>query len=123
MEQRNVRNLLEYRSQLKNCGRNPLPPHSPDKSAPKPKLLEEVRNAIRTRHLSYNTEQAYVGWIRRYIFFHNKRHPNEMRELEIGNFCRVWRRTLMSRVNTKPGLKCSYFYVQGSLSPKDCFHR
>jgi len=52
----------------------------------KPKLLDQVRQAIRTRHLSPHTEQAYVGWIKRFIFFHNKRHPTEMAEAEIGNF-------------------------------------
>jgi site-specific recombinase XerD len=52
----------------------------------KPKLLEQVRQGIRTRHLSPHTEQAYVGWIKRFIFFHNKRHPVEMAEAEIGNF-------------------------------------
>jgi integron integrase len=36
--------------------------------------------------LSYNTEQAYVGWIKRFIFFHKKRHPKELGELEIGQF-------------------------------------
>ena len=52
----------------------------------KPKLLEQVRQAIRTRHYSYRTQKAYVHWIRRYIFFHNKRHPMEMAEPEIGQF-------------------------------------
>ena len=52
----------------------------------KPKLLEQVRQAIRTRHYSYMTEKAYVHWIKRFIFFHNKRHPAEMREREIGQF-------------------------------------
>lgn len=53
---------------------------------PKPKLLDQVRQAIRTRHYSYMTEKAYVGWIKRFIFFHNKRHPAEMGEAEIGRF-------------------------------------
>jgi integron integrase len=53
---------------------------------PKPKLLDQVREAIRTRHYSYMTEKAYVGWIKRFIFFHNKRHPSEMGEAEIGGF-------------------------------------
>jgi integron integrase len=52
----------------------------------KPKLLEQVRHAIRIRHLSPQTEQAYVGWIKRFIFFHNKRHPIEMAEAEIAQF-------------------------------------
>jgi len=54
--------------------------------APKPKLLDQVRQAIRTRHLSHHTEQAYMGWIKRFIFFHGKRHPAEMGEAEIGRF-------------------------------------
>jgi integron integrase len=54
--------------------------------APKPNLLDQVRQAIRTRHLSPHTEQAYVGWIKRFIFFHNKRHPMEMGEAEVARF-------------------------------------
>src|SRR5574337_839541 len=49
----------------------------------KPKLLDQVRLAIRTRHYSRRTEDAYVGWIKRYIFFHffhGKRHPAEIGE-------------------------------------------
>jgi integron integrase len=41
----------------------------------KPRLLDQVREAIRLRHYSYRTEQQYVGWIRRFILFHGKRHP------------------------------------------------
>src|SRR3990172_6941945 len=52
----------------------------------KPKLLEQLRQAIRTRHYSPRTEQAYVHWIKRFILFHKKRHPSEMGEKEISNF-------------------------------------
>ena len=45
---------------------------------PPPRLLDRVRAAVRARHFSRRTEQAYVGWIRRYILFHEKRHPAEM---------------------------------------------
>ncbi len=55
-------------------------------SPAKPKLLDQVRQAIRTRHYSYMTEKAYVGWVKRFIFFHNKRHPAEMAEAEIAHF-------------------------------------
>ena len=55
-------------------------------SAPKPRLLDQVRQAIRTRHYSYRTEKAYVHWIKRFIFYHNKRHPAEMGEAEIAAF-------------------------------------
>jgi len=51
-----------------------------------PKLLERVREAIRARHYSRRTEEAYVCWIRRFILFHNKRHPLEMAEPEINAF-------------------------------------
>jgi integrase len=52
----------------------------------KPRLLDQVRQAIRTRHYSHKTEESYVHWIRRFIFFHNKRHPAEMGEKEIAQF-------------------------------------
>jgi hypothetical protein len=55
----------------------------------KPKPLDQVRHAIHLRHYSYKTEKAYVGWIKRFIFFHNKRHPAEMGEKEIAAFLRI----------------------------------
>ena len=54
--------------------------------APGPRLLDRVREAIRARHYSRRTEKAYVGWIKRYIFFHNKRHPAEMGGAEVTRF-------------------------------------
>src|SRR6185369_3663521 len=52
----------------------------------KPKLLDQLRDAIRVRHYSYLTEQTYVLWSRQYILFHGKRHPAEMGGKEIGDF-------------------------------------
>ena len=46
----------------------------------KPKLLDQVRDAIRLRHSSIRTEQTYTDWIKRFILFHNKRHPEKMAE-------------------------------------------
>jgi len=51
-----------------------------------PKLLDRVRAAIRARHYSLRTEEAYTGWIRWFIVFHHKRHPVEMGEPEINQF-------------------------------------
>lgn len=51
-----------------------------------PKLLDQVRAAIRLRHYSLRTEQSYCAWIRRFVLFHNKRHPQEMGEAEIRTF-------------------------------------
>lgn len=50
------------------------------------KLLDQVRDAIRIKHYSYRTEQSYVDWVRRYILFHQKRHPAEMSEAEVQAF-------------------------------------
>jgi integrase len=52
----------------------------------KPRLLDRVRAAARLRHYSRRTEAAYVAWIRRYIFFHGKRHPAEMGAAEVTRF-------------------------------------
>ena len=52
----------------------------------KPKLLDRVRAAIRSRHYSVRTEEAYVAWIKRYIFFHGKRHPSDMGAEEVTRF-------------------------------------
>src|SRR5207244_1575690 len=53
---------------------------------PKPRLLDRVREAIRTRHYSRRTEKAYVHWIKRYIFHHNKRHPVDIGAPEVAAF-------------------------------------
>ena len=54
-----------------------------DMPAEKPRLLAQVKGRIRTRHLSPRTEQAYVGWILRYIRYHGTRYPAELGESEI----------------------------------------
>lgn len=50
------------------------------------RLLDRVREAIRVRHYSQRTEKAYLGWIRRYVLFHGKRHPDTMAADEITTF-------------------------------------
>lgn len=52
----------------------------------KPKLLDQLRGALRSRHYSRSTESTYVHWVKRYIYFHNVRHPKEMAEPEINAF-------------------------------------
>jgi hypothetical protein len=54
--------------------------------ASSPRLLDRVRWHLRVKHYSIRTEQAYIEWIRRFILFHRKRHPNEMGEGEITQF-------------------------------------
>jgi len=52
----------------------------------KPKLLDQVRGKIRLRHYSIRTEKTYLDWIKRYILFHNKKHPQTMGSAEIEAF-------------------------------------
>jgi integron integrase len=52
----------------------------------KPKLLDQVRDVVRRKHYSIRTEQAYIDWIKRFIIYHNKRHPAEMAEEEVARF-------------------------------------
>jgi site-specific recombinase XerD len=55
--------------------------------APRPKrLLDQVRDAIRLKHYSIRTEEAYITWIKRDIFFHTKTPPNELGSAEIEAF-------------------------------------
>ena len=63
-------------------------PNFSDKSttSKSPKLLDQVRDKLRVKHYSIRTEQAYTGWIKRYIFFHGKRHPKDMGAAEIEAF-------------------------------------
>jgi integron integrase len=51
-----------------------------------PRLLDQVRSATCRRHYSYRTEQAYIRWIERFIYFHGVRHPREMGEAEVTAF-------------------------------------
>ncbi|MCB9107394.1 MAG: integron integrase [Anaerolineales bacterium] len=50
------------------------------------KLLDQLRDVLRRKHYSLRTEEAYVYWVKRYILFHNKRHPQEMARPEIEAF-------------------------------------
>ena len=51
-----------------------------------PKLLDQVRDRLRVKHYSIRTEQAYVDWIKRFIWFHDKRHPKDMGAPEVEAF-------------------------------------
>ncbi len=61
-----------------------LPPSSAANQPPK--LLNRMRDHLRTRHYSIRTETAYVDWARRFILFHGKRHPQEMDGAEVEAF-------------------------------------
>jgi integron integrase len=52
----------------------------------KPKLLDQVRSALRVQRYSRRTQEAYVAWVRRFLIFHDKRHPRQMGEREVAAF-------------------------------------
>src|SRR5664279_728669 len=64
----------------------PSPGQSAGLTATPPRFLDQVRESLRARHYSPRTEKAYVAWIRRFILFHGKRHPETMCETDIGAF-------------------------------------
>ncbi|MGD2181986.1 site-specific integrase [Lusitaniella coriacea] len=55
-------------------------------TSPPKKLLDTVREVIRLKHYSYRTEQTYLDWIKRYLLYHDKKHPREMGTQEIQDF-------------------------------------
>jgi integron integrase len=52
----------------------------------KTKLLDQMRDVLRLKHLSLRTEKAYISWVKRFILFHEKRHPKDMGASEIRDF-------------------------------------
>ncbi len=83
----------------------------------KPKLLDQVRQLMRLRHYSLRTEEAYLGWIKRYILFHGKRHPGELDEKHVPEFLSSL--AINGRVaasTQKPGAKCAAVFVQRSAA-------
>ena len=64
----------------------PPPPPPPPPLPPRPRLLDQLRQAVRLRHYSPRTEQAYVRWARRYVIYHHKRHPAELGGGEVTQF-------------------------------------
>jgi integron integrase len=59
---------------------------NPSADSHQPRLLDQVRNVIRLKHYSIRTEQSYLGWIKRFILFHNKNHPRRMGAEEVTQF-------------------------------------
>ncbi len=74
-----------------------------------PRLLVRVRTAIRTRHYSRRTEEAYVGWIKRFIFFHGKRHPAGMGPEEVNAF--LSHLAVEGRVSASTQALCSLLFL------------
>lgn len=64
-----------------------LPPATPPAGDPPPRrLLDRVRDALRVRHYAIRTEDAYAYWVKRFVLFHGKRHPDDMGEAEVNAY-------------------------------------
>lgn len=78
----------------------------------KPKLLDQLREALRARHYSRHTDQTFFLWVKRFIFFHNVRNPTDMAEPEINallTHLAVKEKVSASTQKTKPFvLSCSF---------------
>jgi hypothetical protein len=70
----------------------------------KPKLLDQVRQVIWVKHYSSRNEESYINWIKRFIFFHNKKHPIKMGEKEIGEFIISWEQVFIAPKDWNPWL-------------------
>jgi hypothetical protein len=64
----------------------PITSDTPDNSAKPPRLLDQLRDRLRVRHYSIRTEAQYTQWVRRFILFHDKRHPREMGAKDVEAF-------------------------------------
>ena len=81
-----------------------------------PKLLDQVRDRLRLKHYSLRTEQAYVGWIRRYIIFHDKTASGRDGQAGVGDvFDVVGSGAKCECCDTDPGAFCVAVFVQGGV--------
>jgi integron integrase len=77
---------MEYRTRSSPINPVDAPTDSSEATARAPRLFEVVRAHLRKRHYSLRTERAYLGWIRRFIVFHDRRHPRDMGGPEVEAF-------------------------------------
>ena len=92
---------------------------SSEPGANQPKLLDQVRNRIRCKHYSIRTEQAYVDWIKRFIYFHGKRHPVEMGENEISEFLTYLAVKRKVAASTQNQALCAIVFLYKEVIRKD----
>jgi integron integrase len=84
-----------------------------------PRLLDRVRNVIRCKHYSIRTEQSYVDWIKRYIYFHNKRHPKDMGESHISDFLTYLAVNKKVASSTQNQAMCALVFLYREVLKKD----
>ena len=85
----------------------------------KPRLLDQVRQVIRVKHYSLRTKESYINWIKRFIFFHNKKHPIEMREKEIGEFITHLAKNEKVSASTQNQALCAIVFLYKNVLKKE----
>ena len=85
----------------------------------KPGLLDQVRQVIRVKHYSLRTKESYINWIKRFIFFHNKKHPIEMREKEIGEFITHLAKNEKVSASTQNQALCAIVFLYKNVLKKE----
>ncbi|MDP8226425.1 MAG: integron integrase [Candidatus Celaenobacter polaris] len=85
----------------------------------KPKLLDQVRQIIRIKHYSLRTEESYLNWIKRFIFFHDKKHPIEMGEEEIGQFITHLAKNDKVSASTQNQALCAIVFLYKNVLKKE----
>ena len=77
---------------------------------PPPRLLDRLRAEIRVCHYSIRTEATYVDWARRFILFHDKRHPKDLGAKEVTQFLThlATERNVASAHRTRPRRRCCF---------------
>jgi len=85
----------------------------------KPRVLDQVRNVLRLKHYSYRTEEAYVQWIKRFIVFNGKRHPEEMGEKEVSQFLTWLASKRKVAASTQNQALCALLFLYKEVLKKD----
>jgi len=87
-------------------------------------LYEVSREKMRARHFAYRTEQAYLYWIRRYVNFHNRKHPREMGVIVRGGISDSPRRArACKRIHLESGSSSSPLSISASIGDRSSLAR
>jgi len=85
----------------------------------RPKLLDQVRQVIRIKHYSLRTEESYINWIKRFIFFRNKKHPIGMGEEEICQFITYLAKNEKVSASTQNQALCAIVFLYKNILKKE----
>ena len=87
-----------------------------------PRLLDQMREVLRLKHLSFRTEEAYIGWAKRFILFHDKRHPKDMGAAEIRAFLSYLATHEHVAASTQNGALNALLFLYRSVLPQPFPH-